>query len=146
MTDTGPMGGTDPLASLDLLGRVWGSLALRPYVFGFLAIYLTAAAAALGWRRAVAFTLWAGGLAFGAEWTSTRVGFPFGLYHYTGVTAGRELYLSNVPFFDPLSFTFLAYASLGLAGQLLGVSEVASAYPPLLQSSWARLRMAGLAG
>ena len=45
---------------------------------------------------------------------------PFGLYHYTGETAGRELHLSNVPFFDSLSFTFLAYASLGLAGQLLG--------------------------
>jgi putative membrane protein len=44
----------------------------------------------------------------------------FGLYPYTGETAGRELYLSNVPFFDSLAFTFLAYASLGLAGQLLG--------------------------
>jgi putative membrane protein len=36
------------------------------------------------------------------------------------MTRGRELYLANVPFFDPLSFTFLAYASLGLARLLLG--------------------------
>src|SRR5262249_1089522 len=37
------------------------------------------------------------------------------LYHYTGATAGRELFISNVPFFDPLSFPFLAYASYCLA-------------------------------
>jgi uncharacterized membrane protein len=144
------MSGTDQLPSLDLLGRVWGSLVLRPYVFGFLGVYLTAAAAAWGWRRAVAFTLWAGGLAFGTEWSSTRVGLPFGLYHYTGATVGQELFLSNVPLFDPLSFAFLAYASLGLAGQLLGVSDVARADAsgggPLTRDAGARLRLAGLAG
>ena len=114
------MGGADQPVIVEALRLVWGSIVLRPYVFGFLGVYLAAATAAWGWRRAVAFTLWAGGLAFVAEWSSTRVGVPFGLYHYTGETAGRELYLSNVPFFDSLSFTFLAYASLGLAGQLLG--------------------------
>jgi putative membrane protein len=98
---------------------LWGSLVLRPYVFGFLALYLGAAAAAWGWRPAVAFTGLAGGLAFAAEFASTRIGIPFGLYHYTGVTRGRELYLANVPFFDPLSFVFLAWASLGLARALL---------------------------
>ena len=54
---------------------------------------------------------------------------------------GRELYLSNVPFFDPVSFTFLAYASLGLAGQLLGV-ETEPARPPV----GARLRWPGWPG
>ena len=136
------MGGGDQLFVLDGLGRGWGSIVLRPYVFGFLAVYLTAAAAAWGWRRAVAFTVWAGGLAFAAEWSSTRTGVPFGLYHYTGVTAGRELYLSNVPFFDPLSFAFLAYASLGLAGQLLGAGIQTAG----VRDARARLRLAGLAG
>jgi putative membrane protein len=102
-----------------VLAQVAGSLVLRPYVFGFLALYVVVAAAKWGWRRAAAFTLWAAGLAFAAEWSSTRVGFPFGLYHYTGVTAGRELYVSNVPLFDPLSFSFLAFASLGMAERLL---------------------------
>jgi uncharacterized membrane protein len=95
-----------------------GSLRLRPYVFGFLAVYLGAAVAAWGWRRALAFLGLAGGLACAAEWSSTRIGVPFGLYHYTGVTRGRELYLDNVPFFDSLSFAFLAWASLGLARRL----------------------------
>jgi putative membrane protein len=150
------MDGANQLAILEALGRAWGSLVLRPYVFGFVAVYLTVAAAAWGWRRAMAFTLWAGGVAFAAEWSSTRVGVPFGLYHYTGVTAGRELYLSNVPFFDPLSFTFLAYASLGLAGHLLGLG--AAGRPTAARpegpardggdggSAGARLRLAALAG
>ena len=75
------------------VGRALGSVRL----FGFLAVYLAAAAAAWGWRRAVAFTAWAGGLAFTAEWSLTRTGIPFGLYHYTGATAGRSFYVSNVP-------------------------------------------------
>ncbi|MBI3456266.1 MAG: carotenoid biosynthesis protein [Candidatus Rokubacteria bacterium] len=98
---------------------VLGSLLLRPYVFALLALYLAAAVAEWGWRRAAAFTLLASGLAFVAEFSSTRIGLPFGLYRYTGVTQGHELYLANVPFFDPLSFAFLAYASLGLARLVL---------------------------
>jgi putative membrane protein len=103
---------------IELALLLGGSLRLRPYVFGFLAVYLGAAVAAWGWRRALAFLGLAGGLAFAAEWSSTRVGVPFGLYHYTGVTRGQELYLDNVPFFDSLSFAFLAWASLGLARRL----------------------------
>jgi uncharacterized membrane protein len=138
----------DQFVLVDLLGLAWGSLVLRPYVFGFLALYLTAAAAAWGWRRAIAFTVWAAGFAFAAEWSSTRVGLPFGLYHYTGSTAGRELYLSNVPFFDPLSFTFLAYASLGLAVQLLGSSGAIPARSGGGRGTdaGARARLAGLTG
>jgi uncharacterized membrane protein len=147
------MGGAGQLVIVEPLGLVGGSIALRPYVFGFLAVYLTVAAASWGWRRAMAFTLWAGGLAFAAEWSSTRVGVPFGLYHYTGSTMGQELYLSNVPLFDSLSFAFLAYASLGLAGQLLGhwagapPRSIGTLWPTRsAESSAARLRLAGLAG
>ena len=55
-----------------------------------------------------------------AEYASTRIGIPFGLYHYTGETAWRELFVSKVPFFDPLSFPFLVYASYCLARWALG--------------------------
>jgi uncharacterized membrane protein len=139
------MGGVEGVL-VEMLGRAWGSLLLRPYVFGFLAVYLAAATAAWGGRRAAAFTAWAGGLAFAAEWTSTRVGIPFGLYHYTGTTAGRELYLSNIPLFDPLSFTFLAYASLGVAKQLLGVRGPATPGAWDRKGAGPRLRLAGLTG
>jgi putative membrane protein len=45
---------------------------------------------------------------------------PFGLYHYTGLTRGQELYIADVPFMDSLSFTFLAYAAFCLARVALG--------------------------
>jgi putative membrane protein len=101
------------LDTLTVLG--WGTLVLRPYVFAFLAGFLWAGARDLGLGRAVGFLVWGFAVAFTAEWASTRVGVPFGLYHYTGGTRGAELYLSNVPFFDSLSFPFLAYAALCVA-------------------------------
>ncbi len=88
---------------------------LRPYVFGFLAAFLLAGARDLGWRRTLLFAGWVWPLAWLAEVASTRVGVPFGLYHYTGVTRGREVYLADVPFIDSLSFSFLAYAAFCLA-------------------------------
>jgi len=47
------------------------------------------------------------------------VGVPFGRYHYTGLTRGRELFIADVPFMDSLSFTFLAYAAFALARAVL---------------------------
>ena len=99
---------------------VVGTLVLRPYVFAFLVCFLTAGVLDLGWRRTLLFAVWVGPLAWVAEFTSTRIGVPFGLYHYTGATRGRELFLADVPFFDSLSFTFLAYAALCLARAALG--------------------------
>ena len=43
-----PMSGGDPLFIVEVLGRAWGSLLLRPYVFGFLAVYLLALAHVVG--------------------------------------------------------------------------------------------------
>ncbi len=103
-------------SALDTLpSLLWGTFLLRPYVFAFLAVFLVAGARDLGAVRVLAFLAWGFTVAFAAEWTSTRVGFPFGLYHYTGETRGVELYVSNVPFFDSLSFPFLAYAAFCLA-------------------------------
>jgi putative membrane protein len=94
---------------------VVGTLALRPYVFGFLLAFLVAALRDLGWRRTLLFGAAMWPTAWLAEFTSTRVGIPFGLYHYTGSTRGQELFIANVPFFDSLSFVFLAYAAFCLA-------------------------------
>src|SRR5205809_1017851 len=92
-----------------------GTFVLRPYVFGFLAAFLAAGAVDLGLRRTLLFAAWVGPLAWLAEFSSTRIGIPFGLYHYTGSTRGQELFIADVPFMDFLSFTFLAYASFCLA-------------------------------
>jgi uncharacterized membrane protein len=94
---------------MDLLARILGMIVYRPYVFAFLAVYLVAAVARLGWRRTALFTGIAYGVALAAELSSTRNGFPFGLYVYIDATRDRELWISNVPFWDSLSFTFLCY-------------------------------------
>ena len=104
---------------LSLTALAVGTLALRPYVFVFLAAFLAAGAADLGWRRTLLFGAWVWPVAWIAEFSSTRAGIPFGVYHYTGVTRGQELYIANVPFFDSLSFTFLAYAAFCLARLVL---------------------------
>src|SRR5262249_22234961 len=88
---------------------------LRPYVFVFLLVFLIAGRLDLGWRRTLLFGAWAWPLAWLAEFASTRIGLPFGFYHYTGSTVGQELYIADVPFMDSLSFTFLAYAAYCLA-------------------------------
>ena len=92
-----------------------GTMVLRPYVFAFLAVFLVAGAVDLGWRRVVGFAGCVWPVAWLAEFSSTRTGIPFGLYTYTQLTRGRELFLADVPVMDSLSFTFLAYASFCLA-------------------------------
>ena len=94
---------------MDVVARIVGMVIHRPYVFVFFAIYLFTAVTRMGWRRTAWFTTIAYLVAFAAELSSTRNGFPFGLYHYIDTTRDRELWISNVPFWDSLSFTFLCY-------------------------------------
>src|SRR5262245_57009821 len=93
---------------MDLLLR---SVLLRPYVFLFLAAFLVVGARDLGMRRTLLFGAVVWPIAWAAEFASVHVGVPFGLYHYTGLTRGHELYIGGIPFFDSLSFAFLAYAA-----------------------------------
>jgi putative membrane protein len=108
---------------------VWNTVTLRPYVFIFLIAFLITAVRDLGGLRALWFLVWGWSVAFVAEYASTRIGVPFGLYHYTGSTAGIELYISNVPLFDSISFVFLAYASFCLARRALGSGRRAAIVP-----------------
>jgi putative membrane protein len=88
---------------------------LRPYVFVFLASFLFVGRLLLGWRRTGWFLLSTWVTAFLCEFSSTRIGIPFGFYYYNGSTVGQELYIANVPFMDSLSFTFLLFSSYCLA-------------------------------
>src|SRR5882762_11793070 len=100
---------------MDIPRLLLGTIVLRPYVFVFLAVYLFAAVTRMGWRKTLAFTAVAWVIAYVAEFSSTRNGFPFGMYVYVDATRDRELWLANVPFFDSLSFTFLCYLGYALA-------------------------------
>jgi len=88
-----------------------GTVILRPYVFIFLAVYLVINTLSFGLKHTLGFTIGGYLLVFFAEYSSTRTGIPFGFYYYLDTTRQQELWISNVPFMDSLSFTFLASAS-----------------------------------
>ncbi len=104
---------------MESLKLLLSTLMLRPYVFIFFAIFFVSGIRSWGWKRTLLLTFLGWGVAFAAEFSSTRIGFPFGLYVYIPGTKGRELWILNIPFMDSLSFTFLAYASYTLALRLL---------------------------
>jgi uncharacterized membrane protein len=80
-----------------------------------LAIYLTISSVHLGYLRTALLFFLAWGIAFISEFSSTRIGVPYGYYEYLETTRHVELWISNVPFFDSLSYTFMAYASYSTA-------------------------------
>jgi putative membrane protein len=100
---------------LEFIFLLANTLFLRSYVFVFLVFSLYAGEKLLGWRRTGRLFGLTWATAFICEYASTRIGIPFGEYFYTGSTQGYELYLSNIPFMDSLSFSFLLFASYCLA-------------------------------
>ena len=104
---------------MEFILLLFKTVAFRPYVFAFLAAFLFAAIMLIGWPRTWRFWLISWGTAFACEFSSTRNGIPFGWYHYNGSTVGQELYFSNVPFMDSISFSFLLYAAYCVALCLL---------------------------
>jgi putative membrane protein len=107
------------LSAPGLPSLLWGTVVHRPYVYGFFVCFVAFALYQLGARRTVTFAVSTWLIAFGCEYSSTRNGFPFGPYTYFEVTRTRELWISNVPFWDSLSFVFLSYFSFALAAALL---------------------------
>lgn len=116
------------------------TVALRPYVFVFLAAFLYASIELLGWRRTWRFWLISWATAFICEYSSTRTGIPFGWYFYTGSTMGQELYIADVPFMDSISFSFLLYAAYCVA---LGLLLPPDGYLPLGRFRLRQLRFTG---
>lgn len=112
---------------METLSLLWGTVLLRPYVFIFLAVYLTIAILNMGVLRSLVFTVLAYSIAFICEYSSTRNGFPFGFYTYIDTTRDQELWISNVPFMDSLSFSFLIYVSYTLSLFL---------WAPLIKEGW----------
>ena len=92
-----------------------GTFTMRPYVFAFFAAFLLACVPHVGWRRTLTFTVVGYLIAFASEWLSINTGFPYGWYYYIDTTSSRELWIAGVPFFDSLSYVFLAYCSYATA-------------------------------
>ena len=117
---------------MEQLLLLFKTVVFRPYVFVFLAAFLFAAIQLIGWPRTWRFWLISWATAFICEYSSTRNGVPFGWYHYNGSTIGQELYFSNIPFMDSISFSFLLYAAYCVAlGLLLPIDHTATTALPL---------------
>jgi uncharacterized membrane protein len=98
-----------------LLDIAVGTFTMRPYVFVFFGAYLLACVPHVGWRRTTTFTVSGYLIAFASEWLSINTGFPYGWYYYIDTTSSKELWVAGVPFFDSLSYVFLAYCSYATA-------------------------------
>ncbi len=117
---------------------------LRPYVFVFLAVFLFIASRLVGWRRTGYFMAITWIVAFVCEFSSTRIGIPFGWYFYTGSTVGQELYIADIPFMDSLSFVFLLFASYCMAlafllpatGSRSGIRIIRMQFPLAARTGW----------
>lgn len=119
----------------EFLRLLAGTVIYRPYVYAFLICFLVYAVYHLGWRRMLTFMAVTWIIAFGSEFSTTRNGFPFGPYTYFDATRTRELWLSNVPFWDSLSFVFLSYFSYVMAAAVLsGPNGLASGEWPGIRS------------
>ena len=99
----------------DLLSLLWNTILLRPYVFGFLVLYLLSASLFLGVKKALVYIPLGYSVAWVSEWCSTHYGIPYGFYRYIPATMHLELWIGGIPFMDSLSYVFLSYAAYGTA-------------------------------
>ena len=119
---------------MDTLALFLKTIAFRPYVFLFLAAFLFTAIKLIGWPRTWRFWLISWATALVCEFSSTRTGIPFGWYHYNGSTVGQELYFSDVPIMDSISFSFLLYAAYCVAlCLLLPIEQHSPSIQPLIK-------------
>ena len=116
------------------------TIANRPYVMAFVAVFWIVAPAEVGWRRATFWFVSGTLLGWLTEFSSTRTGFPFGHYAYHGHLFPRELWIGGVPPFASVSFAVLTYFGYSLGVTLLaplrraGSDVVAYATPALRRS------------
>ena len=91
------------------------TIALRPYVFVFLLVYMLGCSLHLGLKRALLFSVAGYGIAWLSEYSSIHNGIPYGYYFYIEQTKDREIWVLGVPLIDSMSYVFLAYASYSVA-------------------------------
>ena len=91
------------------------TIALRPYVFIFLLVYLVGCSMQFGLKRTFLFGFIGYFIAWLSELSSIHNGFPYGFYYYIEHTRGQEIWVLGVPLMDSISYVFLTYASYSLA-------------------------------
>ena len=100
------------------------TLVQRPYVFAFLAAFLFLALKRWGWQKTIVWLISGYSIAWLSEISSIHNGFPYGDYKYLYENMQGELMIFGVPFFDSLSYPFLAFASFTTASFLISPYKI----------------------
>jgi putative membrane protein len=101
------------------MSELLAMLSERPYVVAFLVTFLVIATAERGWLRTLAWLVTGTFLGWLMEFSSIRIGFPFGSYSYNEASFPDEAWIGGVPLFASLSFAFLTYFGYSVACTLL---------------------------
>lgn len=91
----------------------------RPYVVSLVVTFMIVASAERGVVRMLVWLLVGSFLGWLSEFSSTRIGFPYGFYDYHTNSFKDEMFISNIPLFASLSFAALGYFGFSLAYTLL---------------------------
>lgn len=91
------------------------TVAIRPYVFIFLAVFLFLGFRTRGGLLTWVFLFTGYFIAWISEASSIRTGFPYGWYSYVYENLKGEWMNWGVPVWDSLSYTFLCFAGMALA-------------------------------
>lgn len=111
------------------------TIALRPYVFIFLLVYLVGCTMQFGLKRTLTFGVIGYCIAWLSELSSIHNGFPYGSYFYIEQTRGQEVWVLGVPLMDSISYVFLTYASYSLAIMVLSPMRKAGWLPYVLETA-----------
>jgi putative membrane protein len=120
------------------------SLVTRPYAFAPFAVFLLIASWHLGLRKALWMSLAGYLIAWVSEFSSIHTGLPYGLYHYRSEALHEDLCIFGVPFFDSLSYVFLAYFAWSSALVLVSPIVLRGGFDVQIAETRARRRSIGV--
>lgn len=87
----------------------------RPYITAFLICFIILCSRRCGTRSTLSWIIIGYFVAWFSEALSIRTGIPYGLYYYNYSNLVGDPLVSGVPFWDSLSYPFLAYAGFSMA-------------------------------
>lgn len=101
------------------------TITARPYVFAFFIAFLILAWRRWGWRKTILWLASGYLIAWLSEYSSIHNGFPYGHYRYVYENMPGDLMVAGVPFFDSLSYPFLAFAAFATGSFLMSPKRLA---------------------
>jgi uncharacterized membrane protein len=131
-------------AALQVPVQLVHSLVARPYAFAPFAVFVLVSSWHLGLRRTLWMALAGYLIAWTSEFSSIHTGFPYGLYHYRSEVLKDDLCIFGVPFFDSLSYVFLAYFAWSTALVLLSPLVYRGGFDLQIAETRARRRSFGV--